>query len=75
MTKQPKRLYRSETDKQLAGVCGGIGEYFAIDSTLIRLGWILMTILTGILPGIIGYVIAAAVIPRPGQTTTNNSKQ
>jgi phage shock protein C len=62
-----KRLYLSN-DKKLAGVCGGIGDYFVIDPSLIRLGWILMTILTGIFPGLIAYVIAAIVIPqKPGK--------
>ena len=58
-----KRLYLSSKDKKLAGVCGGIGEYFGVDSTLIRLAWIVLTILTAIIPGIIGYIIAAMVIP------------
>ena len=38
-----KRLCRSQTDKKIAGVCGGVAEYFGIDSTLVRLGWILFT--------------------------------
>jgi len=65
-----KRLYLSKTDKKLSGVCGGIGEYFGQDSTMIRLGWVVLTILTGGLPGVIGYVIAAVVVPtRPeGET-------
>lgn len=58
-----KRLYLSSTDKKLSGVCGGIGEYLNVDTTVIRLLWILVTVITGILPGIIGYVIAAVVIP------------
>jgi phage shock protein C len=57
-----KKLYLSQ-DKKLSGVCGGIGEYFDIDPSLIRLGWILMTILTGVVPGIIAYFVAAIVIP------------
>lgn len=59
-----KKLYRSARDKKLAGVCGGIGAYLDIDPTLIRLGWIVLTILTGIAPGVIGYIIAAIVMPR-----------
>jgi phage shock protein C len=59
-----KRLYLSTTDKKIAGVCGGIGEYFEIDSTVIRLAWIITTLLTGVAPGVIGYVIAAVVIPK-----------
>ena len=59
----PKRLYLSVTDKKIAGVCGGIGEYFDVDTTLVRLAWILVTVITGVVPGIIGYVIAAIVMP------------
>lgn len=59
-----KRLYLSDTDKKLAGVCGGIGEYFNIDSTLVRLAWVFISIATGGFPGLIGYIIAAAIIPK-----------
>lgn len=58
-----KRLYLSGDDKKLSGVCGGIGEYFQIDSTLVRLAWIVITVLTGVIPGIIAYIISAIVIP------------
>ena len=57
-----KNLYLSN-DKKLSGVCGGIGKYFDIDPSLVRLGWILLTLLTGVVPGIIAYIIAAIVIP------------
>lgn len=50
-------------DRKISGVCGGIGEYFELDPSLIRLGWIVITLLTGIVPGIIGYFVAAIVIP------------
>jgi len=39
-----KKLYRSKKDRMLAGVCGGIGEYFGIDSTLIRILWVLLSL-------------------------------
>ena len=42
-----KRLYRSAHDRMLAGVCGGIAEYFQIDPTLVRLGWVAFTALGG----------------------------
>jgi len=61
--KEIKRLYLSSDDKKLAGVCGGIGEYFGVDSTLVRLVWIIITIVTAVIPGVIGYVVAAIVIP------------
>jgi len=55
-----KKLYLSKNDKKLAGVCGGIGEFFEVDPTLIRLAWALFA-LTG--AGVVAYVIAAVVIP------------
>ena len=56
-----KKLYKSSTDKKLAGVCGGIAEYFNIDSTLVRLGWVLFSLLGG--SGLILYLIAAIIMP------------
>lgn len=64
---QIKRLYLSNTDKKLSGVCGGIAEYLEVDSTLIRLAWIILTIATAVIPGIIGYIIAAIVMPKPNE--------
>ena len=57
-----KRLYRSEANKMLCGVCGGIAEYFDIDPTLVRLAWALFCILGG--SGILAYIIAAIIIPK-----------
>ena len=54
-------LYKSSTDKKLAGVCGGIAEYFNIDSTLVRLGWVLFSLLGG--SGLLAYIIAAIIMP------------
>ncbi len=56
-----KKLYKSLADKKLCGVCGGIAEYFELDSTVVRLAWIAFTLLGG--SGIIGYIIAAIVMP------------
>ena len=56
-----KRLFKSNENKMLAGVCGGIAEYFGLDPTLVRLGWILFCALGG--SGILAYLIAAIVIP------------
>lgn len=57
-----KRIYKIEDGKKLDGVCGGIGEYFDIDPTLVRLAWILFTCFYG--SGIVAYIIAAIVMPR-----------
>lgn len=58
-----KRLYLS-SEKKICGVCGGIGDYFDIDPSMVRLGWVVMTLLTGIVPGIIAYFIVAIVVPK-----------
>lgn len=60
-----KRLYKSNENKMLDGVCGGIAEYFNIDPTLIRLAWVVFCALGG--SGIIAYIIAAIIIPRNPQ--------
>ena len=56
-----KKLYKSCTEKQICGVCGGLAEYFAVDVTLVRLGLIAFCLLGG--SGILAYIIAAIVIP------------
>ena len=58
-----KKLFLSDTNKKLGGVCGGIGEYFNIDPTLIRLIWVVLTLMTWG-TGILAYIIAWAVIPK-----------
>ena len=58
-----KRLYIS-TDKKLFGVCGGIGDYFELDPTVIRVGWIVITMISGFFPGVIAYILAAIVVPK-----------
>lgn len=56
-----KRLHRSNENKVIAGVCGGIAEYFDMDPTLIRLAWSLFCALGG--SGVLAYIIAAIIIP------------
>lgn len=57
-----KRLYKSNENKMLDGVCSGIAEYFGIDPTLARLGWAVFCAIGG--SGILAYIIAAIIIPR-----------
>ena len=60
-----RRLTRSATDRRIAGICGGIAEYFGVDSTPIRLLWVILSILCGaVVGGLIAYVVAWLVIPR-----------
>ena len=56
-----KKLYRNTENKMLAGVCSGIADYFEIDPTLVRLGWVLFSLLGG--SGLLAYIIAAIIIP------------
>ena len=59
-----ERLYRSETNRKLAGVCGGLAAYFKVDATLIRLAAVVLTVYPGaVIGGVIAYVIAWMVIP------------
>lgn len=60
-----KRLYQSEKNRVLAGICGGIGEYFGVDPVALRLAWMLIVIFTGIFPGVIAYILAIFIIPLP----------
>ena len=60
---EPKKLYRVEEGKVIAGVCGGIAEYFNIDPTLVKLVWVLLSLFTAGFGGVIAYVICAAIIP------------
>lgn len=63
-----KKLYRSETDKILGGIVGGLGEYFEIDSVLLRLLALFTIFITGIFPGIIAYIIALLIVPKKPKT-------
>ena len=55
-----KKLYKSNKNKMLDGVCGGIAEYFNIDPTLVRLGWVVFCALGG--SGVLAYIVAALII-------------
>ena len=60
-----RRLTRSITDRKIAGVCGGIAEYFGVDSTPIRLLWAILSILCGaVIGGVLAYLLAWLIIPR-----------
>lgn len=58
-----KRLYRSNVDAMICGVCGGIAEYFNVDPTLIRLAWVIFTCMSAG-TGVLAYIISAIVIPK-----------
>lgn len=56
-----KRLYRSNSNKVLLGICGGIGEYLNVDPVAIRLLWVIFCCMGG--SGVLAYIIAAIIIP------------
>lgn len=57
-----KKLYRSAVDKKLAGVCGGLAEYFGVDATIVRIAWIVFMFMGG--AGILLYLIMMLVMPQ-----------
>jgi phage shock protein PspC (stress-responsive transcriptional regulator) len=58
---EQKRFYKIENGRMIAGVCGGIAEYFNIDPSLVRIGWAALSLCCG--TGIIIYIVAAVVLP------------
>lgn len=62
---EQKRLYKSRQNHMLAGVCGGVAEYFNIDPTLVRLLFVLLCFGWG--SGLVAYILAAIIIPKPPQ--------
>jgi phage shock protein C len=74
---ETKRLYRSQTDKILGGVCAGLGKYFGMDPTVVRLIFVVLTLFGA--SGVLLYLILWVVIPPepelPGQSTTNPPNQ
>lgn len=60
-----RRLMRSVVDSKIAGVCGGIAEYLEIDSTLVRLIWVLLVLMpVPLVPALVGYFVAWIVMPQ-----------
>jgi phage shock protein C len=61
----PQRIVRSSTDIKIAGVCGGLSEYFGVDSTALRLLWVVLTLLPGaIVGGVVLYLVAWLIMPK-----------
>ncbi len=58
-----KKLYRSTQDRFICGVCSGLAEYMEIDVTLVRVLWVVVTLFTGILPGVVVYFIMCFAAP------------
>jgi len=60
---QNKKLYRSRTDKIIGGICGGLAEYLNFDVSILRLVWTIIVIFTGVVPGVVVYLIALIIVP------------
>jgi len=59
-----KKLYKSDTNKIFAGVIGGLGEYFEIDPVILRILFVLISATTGVLPGMLVYLVAIFIVPQ-----------
>ncbi len=67
-----KRLYRSKTDRKIAGIFGGLGELYDIDPTILRLIAVLLFLITGFFPMLFTYIVAWIIIPdgKPEQSSS-----
>lgn len=77
-----RKLYRSQTDRMISGVCGGLGGYLDVDPTIIRIAAVILALITGIIPILIAYIVAAIVVPletsrvvSPGDTLPDNADE
>ena len=59
-----KKIYRSQEDRKIAGILGGLGELFDIDPTLLRLLVVFIGLATGVIPLIVAYFVGWIIIPR-----------
>jgi len=59
-----KKIYRSQEDKKIAGILGGLGELFDIDPTLLRLLFVFIGLATGVIPLIVAYLVGWIIIPK-----------
>jgi phage shock protein C len=69
-TVAPRRLMRSAWDKKIAGVCSGFSEHFDMDPTIFRIIFVFVTLATGLLPGIIAYIVAWILMPQAPYVVT-----
>jgi phage shock protein C len=58
-----KKIYKSDTNKVISGVIGGVGEYYNTDPVLLRLAYLLILVVTGVFPGLIAYLVATLIVP------------
>ena len=66
---KPRRLTRSNRNKMIAGVCGGLAEYLNVDPTVMRVVYILVSVLSAGFPGIVAYIVLMFLMPPPDEVT------
>lgn len=59
----PRKLVRPRADRKIAGICAGLGNYLGLDPIVVRLIWVFLTFVSGLLPGIVVYVLAWIIVP------------
>ena len=67
-----KKLYRSQADKIIGGVCAGLAEYFELDLNLVRLLFVALTLLTALLPMLVFYIVAWIIVPVKEESKKKN---
>ena len=72
-----KRLYRSQKDRKIAGIFGGLGEIFSVDPTLLRLAFVFLGLATGVFPLLVAYLLGWVIIPKGEEPSkgSNGSRQ
>jgi phage shock protein C len=65
----PKKLIRLRSDRKVAGVCSGLAQYLELDVSLIRILWFFIALVSGIVPGLVAYILAWIIIPEEPQLT------
>lgn len=63
-TRSEKRLYRSRTDRKIAGVLGGIAAYLGMDPSLVRIAYVIATVMTAFVPLMLLYIVMMFIVPR-----------
>ena len=58
---EPKKLYKSQDDRMISGICAGIAEYFEVDPTLVRVIWLVFSVAGG--AGVLAYIVAHFIVP------------
>lgn len=70
-----RKLYRSKTDVKISGVCGGLAVYLGMDSTVIRLLWVLLSLCTAFVAGLVMYIVCVCIIPLESDTIDVDYKE